>query len=142
MALVFLENKSPADVKKSHPQLKALVDDFFPDGLFNGKSLDFWRQLAQTNFASYWTKCKAHVLAVKGEADFVVYEADHKLIADIVNRANPGFGKFEIAPQSDHLFHMFTSEQESMKNFQRGTFNPTFSKMMMNWMREVMDTKS
>lgn len=142
MALVFLEKKSPEEVKKSHPQLKELVDDFFPDGLFNGKSLDFWRQLAQTNFASYWAKCKAHVLAVKGEADFVVYEADHKLIADIVNRANPGFGKFVIAPKSDHLFHKFDSEQESMKNFQRGTFNLEFSKMMMAWIREVIDGKS
>lgn len=141
MALVFLENKSPEEVKKSHPQLKALVDDFFPDGLFNGKSLEFWRQLAQTNFASYWAKLNSHVLAVKGEADFVVYEADHKLIVDIVNRAHQGFAKFEIAPQTDHLFHKFPSEQESMKNFQRGTYNPAFSKMMMEWMRTVMARK-
>jgi hypothetical protein len=142
MAQVFLENKTPDEVKKSHPHLKALIDDFFPDGLFNGKSLDFWRQLAQTNFAAYWAKLNSHVLAVKGEADFVVYEADHKLIENIVNRAHPGFGKFEICPQSDHLFHKFSSEQESMKNFQRGTFNPAFSKMMMTWIRGVIDGKS
>lgn len=137
MALVFLENKSPEEVKKSHPKLAGLADEFFPGGLFNGKSLDFWRQLGQTNFASYWAKCNAHVLAVKGEADFVVYEADHKLIADIVNRANPGFGKFAIAPGSDHLFHNFPTEQASMKNFQRGTYNPAFSKMLMEWIRSV-----
>jgi pimeloyl-ACP methyl ester carboxylesterase len=141
MALVFLENKAPAEVKVSHPKLAGLVDEFFPGGLFNGKSLDFWRQLAQTNFASYWAKCNAHVLAVKGQADFVVYEADHKLIADIVNRAKPGYGKFLIAPNSDHLFHDFPSEQESMKNFQRGKFNPAFTKIMKDWIKEVMSSK-
>ncbi|MCE9559028.1 MAG: PDZ domain-containing protein [Armatimonadetes bacterium] len=142
LALVFLENKSPAEVKKSHPQLATLVDEFFPGGLFNQKSLEFWRQLGQINFPSYWTKCNAHVLAVKGQADFVVYEADHKLIADVVNRVHPGWGKFMIAPNSDHLFHDFPSEQESMKNFQRGKFNPAFGKMMMDWIKEVMAGKS
>jgi len=141
MAQVFLENKSPEEVKKSHPKLATLADEFFPGGLFNGKSLEFWRQLGQINFPSYWTKCNAHVLAVKGEADFVVYEADHKLIADVVNRAKPGYGKFAIAPQSDHLFHNFPSEQASMQNWQKGKYNPAFSKMMMEWIREVMKTK-
>lgn len=138
MALVFLENKSPEEVKKSHPSLAKAADAYFPGGLFNGKSLDFWRQLAATNFASYWAKLDSHVLAAKGEADFVVYEADHKLIADIMNRKKPGTGKFVIAPGSDHLFHDFPTEQASMRNFQRGKFNPKFGKMMMEWMREVM----
>lgn len=138
MALIFLENKAPEDVKKSHPQLAPLVDAFFPGGLFNGKNLDFWRQLAQINFPAYWAKTKAHVLAVRGESDFVTYDADHKLIADVMNRVSPGLGTFKIAPNSDHLFHAFATEQESMKNFQRGQFSPVFTKMMMEWIRDVM----
>lgn len=138
MALVFLENKTPEEVKKSHPSLAKAADAYFPGGLFNGKSLDFWRQLAATNFAAYWAKLDSHVLAAKGEADFVVYEADHKLIADIMNRKKPGTGKFVIAPGSDHLLHDFPTEKASMQNFQRGKFNPKFGKMMMEWIREVM----
>lgn len=138
MALVMLENKSPEEVKKSHPTLAPLVDSFFPGGLFNGKSLDFWRQLGQINFPSYWTKCNARVLAVRGESDFVTYDADHKLMADIVNRAHPGWGEFVIAPSSDHLFHNFPTEQESMKNFQRGKFNPAFTKIMKDWITKVI----
>ena len=107
--------------------------------MFNGKSLDFWRQLNQTNFAKYWAKCGAHVLAVRGVSDFVTYDADHKLIADIVNKANPGRGTFSLAHDSDHLFHTFGTEQESMKNFQRGHFNMAFAHMMMDWMKDVMD---
>jgi pimeloyl-ACP methyl ester carboxylesterase len=141
LALVFLERKSPAQVKKSHPQLAKLADDFFPNGLFNQKSLEFWRQLNDTNFASYWAKCNTHVLAVRGASDFVTYDADHKLIADIVNKANPGWGTFSIAPDSDHLFHNFPTEQESMKNFQKGKFNMNFSHMMMDWIKGVIAGK-
>ena len=142
MALVFLENKSPDEVKKSHPQLAQLADAFFPGGLFNAKSLDFWRQLAQTNFPAYWKKCNAHALAVRGFSDFVTYDADHKLIADIVNREHPGWGKFVVLPDSDHLFHNFSTEQESMKNFQKGTFNNAFSKVMKDWIKDVMSGKA
>ncbi|MFM9872074.1 MAG: hypothetical protein ACKVQS_01260, partial [Fimbriimonadaceae bacterium] len=141
MALVMLENKSPEEVKKSHPDLAPLVDSFFPGGLFNGKSLEFWRQLGQINFPSYWTKCNARVLAVRGESDFVTYDADHKLMADIVNRAHPGWGEFVIAPSSDHLFHNFPTEQESMKNFQKGKFNPAFIKIMKDWILKSMSEK-
>ncbi|QYK54236.1 MAG: PDZ domain-containing protein [Fimbriimonadaceae bacterium] len=142
MALIMLEKKSPEEVKKSHPELAPLVDGYFPDGLFNGKSLDFWRQLGEVNFAHYWSKVNTHVLAVKGEADFVVYDVDHKLIADIVNRANPGFGSFVIAPDSDHLFHNFDTEVESRRNFQKGKFNPGFTKIMKDWILSIMNDRS
>lgn len=138
LALVFLERKSVDEVKKSHPQLSQLADAFFPGGLFNGKTLEFWRQLNDTNFAKYWANTTAHVFAVRGFSDFVTYDADHKLIADAVNQKNPGKGKWAIAPNSDHLFHDFPTEQESMKNFQRGKFNLEFTKMLDAWIREVM----
>lgn len=138
MSLVFLQNKSVEEVKKSHPDLAEFADAYFPGGLFNGKSLDFWRQLGQTNFASYWAKCNARVLAVHGASDFVSYEVDHKLIADIVNRANPGWGKFVKAMNSDHLFHNFATEPEAQRNYSRGKFNPAFTGIMKEWILESM----
>jgi len=137
MALVMLEEKSPAEVKESHPDLAPMVDALFPGGLFNQKSLSFWRQLNDINIASYWSRLDCHVLAVKGASDFVVYETDHKLIADIVNRSHPGKGKFVIAPNSDHLLHAFETEQDSMRQFQRGTFSDSFTKILSDWIREV-----
>lgn len=141
MALVFFENQSVEEVKKSHPKLVDLADRLFPDGLFSGKSLDFWRQLVATNFAAYWSKCNAHVLAVRGASDFVTYDADHKLIADIVNRAHPGWGKSAVLPDSDHLFHNFATETESLKGFRTGKFNPAFIKMAKDWIDAVMASK-
>ncbi|MFN8219239.1 MAG: PDZ domain-containing protein [Fimbriimonadales bacterium] len=138
MALAMIEKKSADEIKKLHPELSAAVDAYFPGGMFNQKTLDFWRQLNDTNFAAYWAKCNAHVLAVRGASDFVTYDADHKLIVDIINRKNPGWGKFMLLPNSHHLFHNFATEQESIRNFQRGKFNNDFARVMKEWMAEVM----
>lgn len=141
LALVFHENQSPAAIKKAHPELTAYVDALFPGGMFNGKSLEFWRQLGQINFADYWTKVNTRVLAVRGSSDFVTYDVDHKLIADIVNREHAGWGKFALAPDSDHLFHEFKTEAESQRNFSRGKFTAAFTKMLKEWIASVRADK-
>jgi pimeloyl-ACP methyl ester carboxylesterase len=140
LALVFLENKAVSDVREQHPELSDMADALFPGGLFNGKSLEFWRELGRINFPSYWSKCNSHVLAVRGASDFVTYDVDHKLIADIVNRVNPGRGKSMVLPGSDHLFHEFASELDSMNGRQRGNFNPAFTKVLKDWIAEVIAT--
>lgn len=142
LALVFLENKSPEEVNKSHPELKPLIDALFPNGQFNGKSLEFWRQLGQENMPSYWTQCNAHVLAVRGASDFVTYDVDHKLIADIVNREKPDTARSLSLPDSDHLFHKHATEPDSMKAMQKGEYNLAFATLMKAWIQEVMDKTS
>lgn len=136
ISLVFFENQTVADVKKSHPELAEYADQLFPGGMFNGKALEFWRQLGQINFAKFWKDCNARVFAVHGASDFVTYDVDHKLIADVVNRAHPGWGKWAIAPSSDHLFHNFATEPEALRGYSRGKFNPAFTKMMKDWILE------
>lgn len=140
-AQVILERKSAAEVKKSHPQLAALADAFFPGGYFNQKTLEFWRQLNDTNFPRYWVKANCRVLSVRGVSDYVTYDADHKVIADAVNAAHPGWGKFELCPDSDHLFHDWPTEKASMQGWTKGKFSMNFSNMMLKWIREVMAEK-
>lgn len=135
---VFLENQSPADVKRAKPELAPLIDGMFPGGLFNGKSLDFWRQLGQINFPSQWLKCKTHVLAIRGKSDFVTYDVDHQLIADAVNRARPGTAKVLFPPSLDHVFNDWPTESESMKNWPNGKFNPSISGILKEWTTEVL----
>lgn len=135
---IFFENKTAEEVKRSHPELASYVDSLMPGGKFNGKALEFWRQLGQINFATYWSKIDARVLAVRGGSDFVTYDVDHKLIADIVNKAKPGKGESMTLPNSDHLFHNFPNELEAVRGYSRGKFNPAFTKVMMDWIRKVM----
>lgn len=138
MALVFHEGRTVEEVTKEHPELAFFAGQLFPGGMFNGKSLEFWRQLGQINMASYWAKLDTHVLAARGASDHVVYDVDHRLIADIVNRAHPGRGKFVLVPNSDHLFHDWPSEAESLRNFTKGKFNPAFATLLREWVREVL----
>lgn len=137
MSLALFENMSADEIKSKHPQLEPMTDALLPQGMFSGKTLDFWRQLANTNMASYWTQANTHVLAVRGASDFVTYDVDHKLVADIINSVKPGWGKSMTLPESDHLFHRFATEQQSMQNFQRGAFNSSFTELLMNWLEEV-----
>jgi hypothetical protein len=66
---------------------------------------------------------------------------DHELVADIVNRVHPGWGRFATAPSSDHLFSNWATEAESLKHWPTGTFNPAFIGMLKGWIREVMKTR-
>lgn len=138
MALVLQQGMSVADVKKNYPDLAATADAMMPGGMFNGKTPKFWAQLAEINFARYWAKVKCDVLAARGVSDFVTYDVDHKLIADVVNRATPGRGRFAPIPNSDHLFHQFETELEAQRNYSRGNYGPGFSQTMMAWIREVL----
>ncbi|HRF59137.1 MAG TPA: PDZ domain-containing protein [Fimbriimonadaceae bacterium] len=140
ISLVFQENKSAEEVKKSHPQLAAMVDQMLPGGMFNGKTLDFWRQLGTTNFAAVWGKVDADVLSIRGASDFVTYNVDHTLIGEIVNRARPGKAKVVIAPALDHVFNNWPTEAESMKHWPNGTFNPDIVKILRDWTREIIGT--
>jgi hypothetical protein len=50
---------------------------------------------------------------------------------------HPGRGKSDVLANSDHLFHSFSTEQESLQNFQHGQFNRAFAGMMKEWIKEV-----
>ncbi|MEI7577441.1 MAG: alpha/beta fold hydrolase [Armatimonadota bacterium] len=140
-AQVIIERKSPAALKKSHPQLAPYADAYFPGGLFNQKTLEFWRQLNDINFPKQWVNANCRVLSVRGVSDYVTYDADHKVIADAVNAVHPGWGKFELCPDSDHLFHDWATEKDSMKGWTKGKFSMNFSNMMMKWIRDVIAEK-
>ncbi len=137
---VFELDRTPQDVVKDRPELKNLTEELFPNGLFNGRATAFWRQLVKTNFANYWEKCNTHVLAVHGKSDFVTYDVDHQLVADIVNSVHPGWGRFEIAENSDHAFSAWATEAESRRHFPAGTFSPVFLNLMRSWVDNLLKT--
>jgi pimeloyl-ACP methyl ester carboxylesterase len=137
-SLALRERQPLADITKSHPELKPYADGYLPGGMFNGKALIFWSQLGDINFAKYWAKCKAYVLSAHGASDYVTYDVDHKLIADVVNKVSPGKGTFVRIPNSDHLFHNFPTELASMQGMQKGKYSPGFAKTLKKWIAGIM----
>lgn len=138
-ALVFFEKMTVAQISAKYPELAGAAQQTFPNDTFSGKTLAFWRELNETNFPRYLAQMKGHVLAVRGQSDFVTYDLCHQLMADTVNAARPGFGKFVSLPNSDHLFHNWASEKEAQVGYSRGKFNPAFTKLMMSWTKEIMN---
>lgn len=138
LARIFLEGQSPEQVKKELPDLAPVVDSLMPGGLFNQKSIEFWRQLGQINFPREWSKTGAYVLAVRGVSDFVTYDECHTLIADTINRTTPGRGQFLALPNSDHVMNARATEKESQQNWPNGNHNPAMTEAMLKWIREVM----
>ena len=141
MEMVFQDHMTTLQIKTSHPELAAIVDTTFPGGLFNAKTSDFWSQLENTNFAWYWSRCGARVLAAHGASDFVTYSVDHRLVADIVNREHPGWARAVEIPASDHIFSNWQTEAESLEHWPTGAFNPAFIDTMRGWIAAVMQGK-
>lgn len=140
LELILDERQSPERVQAAHPELVALVAENFPDDLYYGRSLEFWRQLESTNFATLWSRTSAHVLAVHGESDYVSYVVDHELIAQIVNDAHPGRSRYVSLPSSDHWLNEWPSEIESKNHAGSGKYNPAFAKLVRDWTAEVEST--
>lgn len=137
---VIDQKMEPAEVKAKYPYLASAVDNFTPDGkTMSGMPLPYWRQCFAYNYGQYWEKLDTNVLAMWGENEFIASQVDHPLIADIVNKKNPGKGKYVLVPQSDHGFFKTTSIEDSFRKWpQPGKeFNPVVIDMLVKWVEEV-----
>ena len=115
---LMVDRMDPAALARARPELQPVLKILLPDGRhFWGRTLPFWSQLAGTNVPAYWGKSNAHVLAIWGQNDFIASEADHPLIAQIVNRARPGRGRYVAVPDSDHAFRKTSSPQDSFRRW-------------------------
>jgi uncharacterized protein len=104
-----------------------------------GRPVAFWAQLSNYNFPSYWAKVDAHVLALWGSSEFITTEEDHPLIAEVVNKAQPGRGKYVRLEESDHGFKKTASIEDSFRRWgQPGEFNPNVVEALKAWTKEVL----
>jgi len=136
---LYAEGRSPEEVVKAHPELGPRIDQLIADGkYFAGRHYKFFHQLAGKNLAAAWEKFDGHALALWGKADFVSTEADHALIAEIVNKAHPGHGTFIAMDGIDHGFGRAASQDESRKSLGRaGRFNTDIVTTLRDWVAKV-----
>ena len=88
--------------------------------------------------AAAWEKLGGHALALWGKSEFVSTEADHALIAAIVNKAHPGHGTFLAMEGIDHGFNRAASPEESFKNLGKpGEFNEAIVTTLLDWSSKV-----
>ncbi len=139
MACLLDLRMKPDEVIAKFPKLAAAVRDLTPGGLMYGRPVDFWAQLSNYNYPAYWAKVDANVLAIWGACEFITTEEDHPLIAEVVNRARPGKGKYVRLENSDHGFKKTESMADSFRRWgQAGEFNPNVVDALKAWTKEVL----
>jgi pimeloyl-ACP methyl ester carboxylesterase len=138
---LFSEQLSPQEILSKHPEQKAGLAELSPDNkTFSGVGIQFFQQLAKQDVVGALAKLDAKVLSLWGENEFISTKWDHEYIAEIVNRKNPGFGVFQVVPESDHGFNMTSSTKDSFAKWGRpgATFNPNIIEILAKWLDEVL----
>jgi hypothetical protein len=144
MQALLIDRTDPASLARARPELQPVLKVLLPDGRhFWGRTLGFWSKLAGTSLPAHWAKGQAHVLAVWGRNDFIATEADHPLIAEIVNRARPGRGRFVALPGSDHAFRKTTSMEDSFRRWTTPSveIDPEIIATLKAWTAEVRGSR-
>ena len=137
---LFYEGKTPDQIVKEHPELAETAREQVPDGkTYSGVGLPFFQELAKFNFEDLWSKVDANVMAFWGENDFISTEADHPMIAEMVNASHPGKGKYVKLPQTDHGFFKTTSMADSLSKWGRpgAEFNPAIVDALKSWLDSI-----
>lgn len=129
------KNQSPADILKDNPQLREVLGDSLEGGSVLGMSTNYARESAKAKPTATWSDVKVPVLAIWGEADFVANRKDSEMIAEMVNKAAPGKGKFVAQPKTDHQLGKAEDQEEA---FLAGNspFQPTIIETLTKWMTE------
>jgi len=127
------------EIYKLHPELKDPNNPNDTGEFIQTRHFSFYHQLVDQNMVETWSELDTHVLAAWGQADFIAPEDDHKLLAEIVNAAAPGKGRFEIIPQSDHGFFTHGTFRDSMDARFTGEFNPAFTDTFSGWAKAIME---
>lgn len=99
-----------------------------------GRSVRFHQEAQRANWAGAWSSVRVPVLVVHGEFDWIMSPAEHRHLADLVNRANPGGARLVTVPATDHNFARVASARAA---FQGGThpFNPDAAEVILQWLR-------
>ena len=139
---LLVEKQEPGRIIAERPELADVGRVMSPDGRHvYGRSAEFLRQVAALPLTDAWSKLDARVLAAWGAADFVSTEADHRMIADLVNRDHPGRATFLTLVGIDHGFQRAGSPKESFDRSTSGApreFHPGIIEALIDWADAVL----
>ena len=131
---------TPPQAIEQEPPLRAWADsNLTRDTYYGGLHYRFVRQLAARSLGAAWATFPGYALALWGRADFISGEADHELIARIVNGAHPGHGEFRALDGIDHGFYRVADRKESFEKWGKPgeEFNPEIVAVLREWSNRV-----
>lgn len=120
--LYLIQKQTPGEILRQRPQWKDLWYDE-SDGQY-GRPAAFYQQLQALNLGQLWQDVDVPVLVIRGAKDTIMSRADSSAIADIVNAAHPGRGRYV---DIDGMTHGFAVD---------GKFHADLVKLILDWLKE------
>ena len=134
---LLVEKLSVAEAIAKHPELTPVTKKIFPQDfnhLFDGRSLQYYRELNDENVARSWASLNLPVLAMIGEFDIRTTQFDHEYLAAIVNAQHPGRATWQVLPKLDHGFVAHQSLDDGVANEFVGPFGEQVVERTAKWM--------
>ena len=113
----------------AHPDCRETLKDL-------GRTAAFWQQLYRLDIPALWSAYPGKALAVWGKSDYISVPAEHRHIAELVNRAHPGNGTYLELEGCDHGMHSVASLQAAARGEAAG-FNPAVAEAIGKWLLGV-----
>ena len=133
-SLYLNEKMTPAEIFKIHPHLQKFWPE--PPAHQYGRPVHFYMEANEHNIAAYWEKLELPVLVIYGEHDWIMSREDHQMIADIMNKKQPGLGTYLEIPGMDHQFVIYPSRQKAFDGFS-DQFDPEVARQAVEWLNKT-----
>ena len=110
-----LRGKSPQQISTERPELASIWREIrgMSERTHYGRPFAFHHQAQRKNWLGALGKIHVQTLALYGEYDWFEKREDHALIAEMVNRNNPGAARFVTIPGMDHHFSIYPSAADA-----------------------------
>ncbi len=143
---LMIDKQTPAQLALDPDVKEFMTHHFGWDGadIFLGRHFTFWQQLQDTRLFTAWANTPAHVLSLWGEGEFIAFNPyEHQLIADVVNRYNPGKAEFIRIPNMDHSFLWVEDQQHAVAirgdwEYTAQNFNHDIVEILQQWMEDLV----
>ncbi len=103
----------------------------------------YFMNICEMDYAKAWGEVSAEVLVLWGEADYQANRGDSELIAQAVNKKNPGRAKFKALPECDHVGNKADDQEDSfLTGYSAGEFNPLIVETLTAWVEKVGNSRT
>lgn len=122
----FMLHQAKEQVARANPGYERYLS------LFDIRKDNYWFQLQEVNVPAEWSRYDGFLLSLWGEFDIASLEEDHRMIAHIVEKKNPGKAVFMRVPQADHGMRWATSYHEVV-----APYNPVIGHIVAQWIQTI-----
>jgi pimeloyl-ACP methyl ester carboxylesterase len=127
----LINGKSPAELLAHNRELTAVWAG--QGNELYGRPHQYYQQLQHLNLAEAWSQVNAPTLVMHGEFDWIMSEADHRMIAELVNTNRAGVATFVSVPHADHSLANTTSYRDSFSDHV-GPFDVSIADRITDWL--------